>query len=259
MPANDLALLSEAALAAGDIARHYWNNAPKVWNKTDNEGPVTEADFEVDRMLHSALLAERPGYGWLSEESPDALDRLAAEKTFIIDPIDGTRAFIAGQDIFAHSLAIAERGSITAAVVYLPIRDLLYTAALGEGAMLNGQRLMVFHATELAGARVLGAKSNFEPRHWKGGVPPVSRHFRASLAYRLCLVAQSRFDAMITLRDCWEWDVAAGDLIVREAGGRSTDRRGVALRYNNPRPKRPGLLAGGTRVHQALLGRLKEV
>ncbi|MEM9524402.1 MAG: 3'(2'),5'-bisphosphate nucleotidase CysQ [Pseudomonadota bacterium] len=259
MPANDLALLTEAALAAGDIARRHWNNAPRIWNKPGDAGPVTEADCEVNEMLRDVLLTERPGHGWLSEESPDTPERLAAEKTFIIDPIDGTRAFIAGQDIFAHSLAIAERGSITTAVVYLPIRDLLYTAALGAGAMLNGRPLSAAHGTELAGARVLGTKSNFENRHWKGGVPPVSRHFRASLAYRLCLVAQSRFDAMITLRDCWEWDVAAGDLIVREAGGRSTDRRGATLHYNNPHPKRPGLLAGGPRIHQALLGRLKQV
>jgi myo-inositol-1(or 4)-monophosphatase len=82
-------------------------------------------------------------------------------------------------------------------------------------------------------------------------VPPFSKGFRSSLAYRLCLVAQGRFDAMLTLRQSWEWDIAAGSLIVSEASGTATDRRGAPLLFNNPHPQVDGVLAAGA-VHAAL-------
>ena len=94
MPVNDLALLTEAARAAGDIARRYFQKSPKVWDKGGSAGPVTEADLEVDRMLSDDLRAARPDYGWLSEETEDSATRLSQENVFIVDPIDGTRAFI---------------------------------------------------------------------------------------------------------------------------------------------------------------------
>jgi voltage-gated potassium channel Kch len=120
LPAHDLALLTEAALKAGEIAMRFWKRSPKSWDKGGGHGPVTEADLDVNEMLAAKLLAARPDYGWLSEETEDGAARLAAERVFIIDPIDGTRAFMAGEDTFAHSLAVAEHGRVTAAVVYLP-------------------------------------------------------------------------------------------------------------------------------------------
>ena len=114
---NDLILLNEAARAAGDIAKHYFKKNPKVWDKGGTAGPVTEADLEVDRMLSSDLRLARPGYGWLSEETEDTTDRLSKESVFIVDPIDGTRSFIAGTPHWAHSLAVAKSGFIQAAAV----------------------------------------------------------------------------------------------------------------------------------------------
>ena len=95
-----------------------------------------------------------------------------------------------------------------------------------------------------------------EPRHWPGGVPPVKRVYRASLAYRMATVAEGRFDAMLTLRRSWEWDVAAGELILREAGARVTDRSGQPLRFNNAEPLVDGVVAGGNLVHAGLLDHL---
>lgn len=254
---DDLALLIDAAHASGDIARKHFNASPEVWDKGDGAGPVTEADLEIDAMLKSELLTARTTYGWLSEETEDDLVRLDHERVFIIDPIDGTRAFIAGEQHFSHSLAITQNGQVTAAVVYLPMMDKLYAATPDSVATLNGAPISPSTTTELDGATVLAAKSNLNDEHWQGGAPPVQRKFRPSLAYRLCLVAEGRFDAMLTLRDCWEWDIAAGDLIVRQAGGIATNRMGGPLVFNAARPKTKGCHAAGTAMHAALQKRLK--
>ncbi|WP_294229727.1 inositol monophosphatase family protein, partial [uncultured Shimia sp.] len=108
MPVTDLDLLIAAAQRAGKIATRYNGPDAKAWHKPEGAGPVTEADLAVNEMLEDTLRAARPDYGWLSEESLDEGDRIHAEKTFIIDPIDGTRSFIEGSDTWAHALAIAE-------------------------------------------------------------------------------------------------------------------------------------------------------
>jgi myo-inositol-1(or 4)-monophosphatase len=255
-PESELDLLIAAARGAGDIAARYWKSDPKTWEKSGGEGPVTIADLEVDEMLRETLTAARPGYGWLSEETPDTAARLQQDKTFIVDPIDGTRAFIDGSRNFAHSIALADRGRVIAAVVYLPVKDQLFAAALDQGATLNGGTLQASHREDEAGATVLTAKPNLRPGLWPGGPPPVTPQFRSSLAYRLAVVGQGRFDGMITLRDSWEWDIAAGALIVTEAGGAISDRHGAALRFNNPTPQLPGVLAAAPQIHRQFLARL---
>ncbi|EPX77792.1 3'(2'),5'-bisphosphate nucleotidase CysQ [Litoreibacter arenae] len=255
---DDLRLLIDAAHASGDIARKHFGASPEVWDKDGNAGPVTEADLEIDTMLRTDLLAARATYGWLSEETEDDAARLSHDRVFIVDPIDGTRAFIAGERHFAHSLAIAEGGRVTTAVVYLPMMDLLFAATETDTATLNGEPITTSSPQGLEGATVLATKPNMRPEHWIGEVPPVKRKFRPSLAYRLCLVAQGRYDAMLTLRDCWEWDIAAGDLIVRQAGGRVTDRHDHPLVFNNPLPKTKGCHAAGVSLHCALQSRIRQ-
>ncbi len=259
MPATEaeaaLALLLEAAAASGEIAKRHFGRSPQVWEKP-GEGPVSAADIEIDRMLRAELLAARPGYGWLSEESPDGPARLEAERVFVVDPIDGTRAFLKGERSWAHSLALVERGRVIAGVVHLPMLERVYAARAGGGAVRDGEPIAPSLRREVEGARVLANAAQFAPERWPGGVPLVERHFRPSLAFRLCLVADGGFDAMITLRDAWEWDVAAGDLIVREAGGAVSTRRGAEPRYNNPCPKLEGMVAAGRALHAGLLARL---
>ena len=231
----------------------FWRQSLKSWEKAEGAGPVTEADLAVDEMLKSRLLTARPDYGWLSEETDDDPTRLDRKHVFIVDPIDGTRAFMAGERTWAHSLAVSTDGRITAAVVMLPAKDLIYSAALDRGATVNGEPIRASRKTDLNDANVLSAKPNLDLSHWPNGVPPIRRHFRASLAYRLALVAEGKFDAMLTFRDTWEWDVAAGSLITEEAGGIVTDRTGAAARFNNPVPVLHGLLAGGASVHRGLV------
>ena len=258
MPAtDDLQLLIEAAHASGDIARMHFNASPEVWDKAGNAGPVTEADLAIDDMLRTNLLAARATYGWLSEETEDDSARLSRDRIFIVDPIDGTRAFIAGEQHFSHSLAIAESGRITTAVVYVPMMDLLFAATDSSEATLNGAAIATSPQENLDGATVLATKPNLRPEYWIGDVPPIQRKFRPSLAYRLCLVAQGRYDAMLTLRDCWEWDIAAGDLLMREAGATCTDKAGNRLRFNNRVPKLNGLIGAAPGVHSEISQRLE--
>ena len=254
-PSADLSLLVAAAREAAPIASAW--RRPKVWEKPDEGGPVCEADLAVDEMLRDRLGAARPGYGWLSEETADAPERLGAERIFIVDPIDGTRAYLEGSRDWAHSLAVAERGRIIAAAVLLPQRDLLYTATLGGGAHLNGAPIRASLEADPARATLLGPRLAMNPEHWTGGeVPPLRRAFRSALAWRLCLLAEARFDAMLTIRPTWEWDIAAGTLILTEAGGTATDRRGAARSFNKPVPQSDGVLAGGA-LHGVLLPRLE--
>lgn len=253
---DDLRLICDAARTAGDIAMRFWRRDPKVWDKGGDHGPVTEADLAVNDMLKATLLTARPGYGWLSEETPDDAARLSTTRQFIIDPIDGTRAFVAGEDNFAVSIAVAEGGRVIAGAVVLPAKNRLYSAEIGAVAQRDGQPIAASQRTELAGASILATKANMEPGHWPGGVPDLRRSFRTSLAYRLCLAAEGRHDGMLTFRDCWEWDIAAGALICEAAGACVTDRHGAALRFNSPAAKTPGVIATNPALHRAILSHL---
>lgn len=251
--ADDLALLTEAAREAGRIAMRFWRHAPKSWDKGGELGPVSEADLAVNVALAARLQAARPGYGWLSEETPDDPARLDCERVFILDPIDGTRAFLAGEESFSVSLAVAEAGQVVAGVVFLPAKNRLYTATAQGPALCDGVEISCSDRAELAGADVLTSRASLLPEHWPQGVPDLKRSFRASLAYRLCLVAEGRFDAMLTLRDTWEWDIAAGALIAARAGCGVSDRLGAPLRFNAVVPQAKGAVVAGPVVHDGLI------
>lgn len=248
---TDLDLLVAAAKESGRIATGFHGTSYEKWDKADGAGPVTAADLAVNRMLEAELMGARPDYGWLSEESAPQAERQQAEQVFIIDPIDGTRSFIEGSDTWAHSIAIAHQGQVVAGVVYLPKRDLMFTAAKGKGAFLNGAPITPSTRDALTGANILAARPTFEPHHWHS-VPDVTRNHRPSLAYRLALVAQGKFDAMLTLRATWEWDIAAGVLLLEEAGAVTSDKHGQPLRFNNPDPRLPGMIGANQALHSQI-------
>ncbi|OIQ28427.1 MAG: 3'(2'),5'-bisphosphate nucleotidase CysQ [Alphaproteobacteria bacterium MedPE-SWcel] len=257
MPENDLSLLISAAQAAGEIAGQFVGSEARKWDKPDGAGPVTEADLAVNRYLEDRLRAARPDYGWLSEESDNEVARLSCPRVFIIDPIDGTRSFADGSRTWAHSLAIVEDGQPVAAVVYLPQRALLFAAAAGQGATCNAEPIGVSRKTDTDTAHVLSTKPSLAAEHWTAGSPPeFRRSHRPSLAYRMARVADGSYDAMLTLRPTWEWDIAAGVLLLQEAGGIATDRSGGALLFNRPDALQNGVVAGGPDLHQQLLSRL---
>ncbi|MEM6825704.1 MAG: 3'(2'),5'-bisphosphate nucleotidase CysQ [Pseudomonadota bacterium] len=255
MPESDLELLTAAAQAAGQIASDYAAGENRVWSKGADD-PVSDADLAVNQYLHDFLRAARPSYGWLSEESEDDPSRCAANRVFVVDPIDGTRAFVAGEATWAHSLAVVEHGRPVTAVVYLPMKDKLYSAQRGGGARKNGQRITATRTSEIADATLLASRPALDPKHWHGSPPEVTRVFRPSIAYRICLVAEGRYDGMLTIRETWEWDSAGGALIAAEAGAVVSDGCGAALRFNNPHPTTQGILVAGAALHQKLADRL---
>jgi myo-inositol-1(or 4)-monophosphatase len=252
LPESDLALLTDAARKAGEIASRFWSGPNRVWDKSTDD-PVSEADLAVDTYLRERLLGARPDYGWLSEETEDDPARLKVRRVFVVDPIDGTRAFISGEKTWSHSLAIVDNGVPVTAVVHLPLRGRLFAAEKGRGATLNGEAIA--HSGWAGGPeiRLLANAASMDARHWPVGQPPVRRSFRPSLAYRLCLVAQGRYDAMVTFRDSWEWDIAAGALIAAEAGARVTNRKGAALVFNNDRPANHGVVAAAPGAYDVLM------
>jgi len=251
-PEDDLALLEQAAREAGEIALRYWRHDPQVWDKGGGAGPVTEADLAVNAHLERLLRGARPDYGWLSEESPDDPARREAGHCFIIDPIDGTRAFIDGQEGFCHALAIARGDRVVAGIVHLPAQGTTYAASAAGPALRDGRPIAPsVHGFE--GAQVLTGKPSLDPVHWRGVAPPFGRGFRPSLAWRLCLVAEGRFDATLSTRPAWEWDVAAGSLIATRAGCAASDLSGAPMRFNAARPLIDGLVVAAPALHRQMI------
>ncbi len=255
MPAPDLDLLTDAAKTAGKIAMRYFRNDPKVTQKAD-KSPVSEADLAVNTWLESHLQAARPEYGWLSEETPDTPQRLSARRVFVVDPIDGTRAFVDGQSAWGVALAVVEAGLAVAGVMHMPAQGKTYTAARGVGSRLNGAPLAAGRRATLAGASVLANKAVLGAANWARPLPEVGRHYRPSLIYRMCLVAEGRFDATITLRDSADWDIAPGAVICDEAGATVSTRAGSPPRFNQEVARQPGLIVANPVLHAAVLDHL---
>ena len=163
----DLNLLITAAQKAGELAKNYNSKRLKVWEKDGAAGPVTEADIEIDRMLFQYLTAARPDYGWLCEESTYDFPHYERACSFVIDPIDGTRDFIKGGNNWSHSFAIVRNGKVSAAVVYVPRQDLLFSAYLGGGSWLNGERIRIKRINKTGEFDLIAAKLVEDDKIWK--------------------------------------------------------------------------------------------
>ncbi|WP_375449772.1 3'(2'),5'-bisphosphate nucleotidase CysQ [uncultured Devosia sp.] len=212
---EDLELLRSCAVAAGIIASGYFRHDVKTWTK-ENASPVSEADIVVDRYLAATLLAARPGYGWLSEETVDNPSRLGCDRVFIVDPIDGTRGFINGEDSWTVCLAVVEHGVPIAGVVYAPARNELYDAIRGGGARFNGAPLV--RRRRAGAAPLIPAPGAVHQEMQAAGLDYVRGPAYPSLAYRLVQVATGKIDAAVSRRGSQDWDIAAAALILDEAG-----------------------------------------
>ena len=250
----DLAVLVETIREAGALASTLFRQRLRGWSKSDGS-PVSEADLTIDRLLKARLMAARPHYGWLSEESPDDLARLAQSHVWIVDPIDGTRAFLAGRTHWCIGAALVAAGRPVIAAVYRPLTGELYTAAHGAGSRLNGLPLAIAPDTAAAGARVIGSKTALKPL-LSLGIEPVTLTDLPMLL-RACLVAAGDYAAMIAIGNKNDWDLAAGDLIVNEAGGRMTDGSGAMMIYNRRETWQSGLAGGGTALHASIIAAMR--
>lgn len=250
---EDLTLLENAVREAGFIARNFYGGDYKRWNK-EGGSPVTEADLAVNKSLHDALTSARPDYGWLSEENPDDPARLTRREVFVIDPIDGTIAFLKNRPHFTICAAIVVDGRPCCGVVYNPISEELYSARVGGGAHRNAVPIHVGDRAELEGCALLGDRSQFHQPPW----PPMHVQNRNSVAYRVALVADGSADASVSLTAKRDWDLAAADIILHEAGGVLTDTSGATLVYNRPVTRQSSLIAANPRLQSRIVELLRQ-
>lgn len=253
--ARDAGLLIDAVRVAGDIAMAGFRHDPRSWDK-GGDNPVTEVDLAIDAHLRRALGEARPDYGWLSEETADDPSRLARRRVWIVDPIDGTRAFIKGRPEFTIAAALVEDGRPVLAAVYNPATDELFEASAGGGTRLNGATVTVTGTAVIREARLLVSWREARQEGWHRELDDERVRALGSIAYKLALVAGGRYDGTVTVRPKNDWDVAAADLLVSEAGGRVTTARGEPLIYNRPAPRHPTAIAANPGLHRALLDML---
>jgi myo-inositol-1(or 4)-monophosphatase len=249
----DLDLLVSAAREAGVLALTFFGRDPQSWAKGATS-IVSEADLAVDKLLTERLRGARPDYGWLSEETADTAERLGRRHAFVVDPIDGTRAFLSGGRQWAVSLAVVAEGRPVTAVLFAPALDELYSATVGGGARLGERTLAVSGRQSLAGASFAGPKRFVRDAAEAAGVPVKDIRYVPSLAYRLTLVAAGAVDVAISGPNANDWDLAAADLLVHEAGGIFTDLAGRQPRYNRPAVTHPVLIAATPRVGAEVAG-----
>jgi myo-inositol-1(or 4)-monophosphatase len=250
--ADERERLVAAVRGAGARALQFFGGTFQKWTKGTGDSPVTEADIAANDILQERLLAATTGYGWLSEESENDPSRLDARRVWVVDPIDGTRAYIAGRPDWSVSAALVEDGRPIVAALFAPVTDELFVATAGGGATRNAVPLRASAGDGLAGARVGGPKRVLDwiaVRH-QGLVPMPRVH---SLALRLARVAQGELDAAIAGGNGHDWDLAAADLLVHEAGGAMTALDGRPLIYNRPDPVHSLLVAAGRGRHAMLL------
>jgi myo-inositol-1(or 4)-monophosphatase len=246
------ARLAEAVREAGALALSMFKTPLKNWTKGEALSPVSDADIAVDVLLRERLTGDGESIAWLSEESVDDLARLDARYVWIVDPIDGTRAYIAGLPDWAVSAALVENGRPVAGCLYAPVSDEFFFAVAGQGATRNGAAIAASPGAALAQARIAAPRKLLE--RLQAIAPPFAVMPRThSLALRLARVAEGTFDAGIAGGSSHDWDLAAADLLVHEAGGALTSFAGVAVTYNRPVPRHGTLVAAGRERHAALV------
>jgi myo-inositol-1(or 4)-monophosphatase len=260
LPDSDLPALrdrlEQIMREAGELARVTARRPFKHWSKGDDNSPVTEGDIAVNDLLRQRLFELVPGAAWVSEES-QAQGGEPAAVTWIVDPIDGTRAYMSGRADWTISVALAERGRPRLAALYAPATEEMFLAAEGKGATLNGSPISPSPGSELAGARLAGPK-RFLDRLSGLRLQIIAQPKVFSLALRMTRVAQGDLDAAFASGGSHAWDLAAADLLVHEAGGVMTDFAGRRLSYNRPHAEHGALIAAGPARHGTLIDLVRD-
>ena len=253
--AEDFALLTRAVREAGEVARAAFHAADSEVRYKGENDPVTDADIAVNDHLESVLKPARPRYGWLSEETRDDASRHSCPRSWVVDPIDGTRAFIDRRPHFAVSVALIENGRAVAGAVFNPLKNEFYAAREGAGATLNGQPIRASERDRVEGSRMVGYPRKFRREGW----PEMDISISNSMAYRMVLVASGAVDATVSFTPKSDWDVAAAEIIAREAGATVTDLDGNAFRYDAESVREFGVGCANPALHGLLLARTKGI
>ena len=251
MLARDVALLTDTVREAGALALSLFRTELRNWTKGVSS-PVSEADIAVNDLIETRLRRATPDYGWLSEESADDESRLDKQRVWIVDPIDGTRGYLAGREDWCVSVALVENTSTVLAAVFAPASDEFFFAARGQGAARNDAAVHATTGTEMDFSRVAGPKPLVERLNRSSD--EISLHPRiGSLALRLCRVAEGRLDAAFAGGQSRDWDLAAANLIVQEADGNMTALSGDTISYNRREVTHGVLVAAGRDRHARIV------
>ncbi len=237
---------------AGELAVTTSRGEYKRWTKGHDNSPVSDADIAVNDFLRERLSALVPEAGWLSEETEDHPPGRTQPSAWIVDPIDGTRAFLIGRADWTVSVALVENGRPRLAALYAPVTDEMFVAGSGKGTTLNGAPVRVSAGDTLKNASLAGPKRYLDRLAglWPGVEARPKIH---SLALRLSRVAQGTLDAAFASPGSHDWDLAAADLLLHEAGGLLTDFNGKPLQFNRPHTVHGALIAAGPARHAALI------
>jgi len=250
------AQLSACVREAGSLALSMFGGPVRNWTKAESS-PVSEADIAADRLLRERLTAIDPQIAWLSEESVDDPARLSARRVWIVDPIDGTRAFLDEHPDWAVSAALVDNGRPIVACLYAPVTKHFFMATVGSGATCNGDTITATDGTSLAQSRIAGPKRFLE--RLAAVSPPFTVMPRLhSLALRFARVAKGELDAAIAGGNSHDWDLAAADLLVHEAGGALGPVGGGVITYNLPVPRHGMLVAAGRERHATLIELIRD-
>jgi myo-inositol-1(or 4)-monophosphatase len=253
--ARDAALLADTVREAGALGLSMFRTELRQWTKGESS-PVSEADIALNDLIESRLKPATPDYGWLSEESVDDDTRLGRRLTWIIDPIDGTRSYLAGREDWCVSVALVEDARPLMAAVYAPSTDEFFCAVRGQGTTCNGVPVRATPGIELDFSRVAGPKPMVERLARPG--QQLTLHPRiGSLALRLCWIASGRLDAAFAGGQSRDWDLAGADLIVHEANGRMTALSGDPILYNRQEVTHGLLVAAGADRHAHIIERFR--
>ncbi|MDT5158623.1 MAG: 3(2), 5-bisphosphate nucleotidase [Acidobacteriota bacterium] len=262
----------ELARRAGEAALAFYGKPLRVDHKDEFNEPVTQADRTVNELIVRTLREEFPDDGILAEESVDTERRLSRERVWMIDPVDGTKGFIAGTGDFAVQIGLAVGGRACLGVLYAPATDVLYWAARGHGAWVlrptsegdrgpSAERLSVTVETELERMRLAESRSHRGPRMESlvralGIRAEIKSH---SVGIKVGLLVERQADLYIHLSSkTKQWDTCAPEVVLAEAGGRMTDLWGEPLTYNTPDVlNRNGLLASNGAAHASVVEHLR--
>ena len=252
---RDAALLKETVREAGRLALSMFGTDVRNWTKGASS-PVSDADIATNELVERRLRTATPDYGWLSEESADDAARLGKRRVWIVDPIDGTRSYLAGRSDWCVSVALVEDGSPILAAVFAPVSDEFFFAARGRGTMLNEVKVRAASGTALDFSRVAGPKPLVERL---ASSKEIALHPRiGSLALRLCRVAHGALDAAFAGGQSHDWDLAAAHLIVQEANGNMSALSGDPILYNRPDPTHGILVAAGRDRHATIVTHFRQ-
>jgi len=254
---RELTVAVHAARSAGAIIKRYYDGGVESWDKS-KDNPVTHADLEADRKIHGLISEAFPDDGWLSEETADSAERLAKERVWIVDPLDGTKEFIGHIPEFCVCIGLTIGGRAVLGACYNPASDELFAGIVGQGATYNGAPVRVSAVAELAQTRVLASRSEDKRGEWDPFKSSVQVVLTGSVAFKLALIAAAKADATFSLTPKNEWDICSGTALIEAAGGRVTGLDGKPLVFNRPKTKLDGLIASNGVLHEKLQRLIRE-